>query len=190
MRLSARSWALSFVHFPRISLSSFLYETIDQDYRTQEVFSTFPELEEYSSKDLFSKHPTKSGLWRYEGRTDDVIVLTNGRKLHPGELENTLNAHDALRAAILYGEGRPQAALLIEANSPPETEEGRVALLEDICPSIERFNYITKCLIVFTAANKPMLRGVKGSIQRKMTIEMYSSELDQAYVGHAKASRD
>lgn len=32
----------------------------------------------YSTSDLFELHPTKKGLWRVAGRTDDVIVLSNG----------------------------------------------------------------------------------------------------------------
>ncbi|TGO46611.1 hypothetical protein BOTNAR_0576g00070 [Botryotinia narcissicola] len=47
---------------------------------SQGVFSTFPHLNEYSSKDLFSKHPTKEGLWHFEGRTDDVIIYSTGAR--------------------------------------------------------------------------------------------------------------
>lgn len=44
----------------------------------QSIFSTFPGLYEYSTKDLFSKHPTKEALFKYEGRADNIIVLSNG----------------------------------------------------------------------------------------------------------------
>ena len=47
------------------------------------AFLTFPELNEFPLNDLYSKHPTKPNHWLYVGRTDDVIVLSNGEKLSP-----------------------------------------------------------------------------------------------------------
>ena len=47
----------------------------------QGVFGTFPDLQEWPMKDLYSKHPTKEGLWLYRGRADDVIVFSTGEKL-------------------------------------------------------------------------------------------------------------
>lgn len=44
----------------------------------QGIFATFPELQEYSMKDLFVKHPTKEGWWRSCGRTDDVQDMGRG----------------------------------------------------------------------------------------------------------------
>jgi acyl-coenzyme A synthetase/AMP-(fatty) acid ligase len=31
----------------------------------------------YASGDLYEKHPTKKGVWRYVGRGDDVIVMVS-----------------------------------------------------------------------------------------------------------------
>jgi len=47
----------------------------------QGLFHTFPDVKEMSLKDLYTKHPTKPGLWRYKGRADDIIVLSNGEKI-------------------------------------------------------------------------------------------------------------
>ena len=59
----------------------------------QGVFFTFSELQEYSMKDLFSKHPTKPDLWLYEGRADDVVVFSNGENFNPvGMKKNPLNS--------------------------------------------------------------------------------------------------
>lgn len=68
---------------------------------TQAFLQTFPDENEVSTKDLYSKHPTKPGRWLYRGRTDDVIVLSNGEKVNPVDMEASMNSHDAVRAAIV-----------------------------------------------------------------------------------------
>lgn len=183
------------------TFSEGLYELFfvrsDDPQKSQGVFSTFPLLEEYSAKDLYSKHPTKEGLWLYEGRRDDVLIFSDTHKFYPQETERILNAHPAVNSALVCGHGRFKAALLIEANSPPDTKQERSALLEEIWPSIvlankkttSSYGQISEDLILFTSMTRPMLRAAKGSVLRNKTAELYSSNLDQAFINHAKASQ-
>lgn len=67
----------------------------------QGYFHTSPDLAELSSKDLYRAHPTEPGLWRFEGRTDDLIVLSSGEKLHPIGFEEIVNRHTAVAASLL-----------------------------------------------------------------------------------------
>lgn len=67
----------------------------------QGIFHTFPEVNELSLKDLFTAHPTKPGLWLYKGRTDDVVVLSNGNKIHPKDVEAIINGHPAISACLV-----------------------------------------------------------------------------------------
>lgn len=64
-------------------------DTALEDY--QSVFTTFPNTEEYATRDLFSQHPTKEGLWKFEGREDDIIVLSSGEKFNPISIEDAVN---------------------------------------------------------------------------------------------------
>lgn len=91
----------------------------------QRIFSTFPDLQKYSMKDLFVKHPTKEGLWRSCGRTDDVIVFTDAQKLNPTLIESVIQSHPLVTSAVLYGNARPQPALLFEPAAHSTTEEER-----------------------------------------------------------------
>ena len=52
----------------------------DALFRT--MFHTFPDADEVSLKDLYSKHPTKPGLWRYRGKLLKAsrIGLTRNRE--------------------------------------------------------------------------------------------------------------
>ena len=154
----------------------------------QGVFATFPHLTEYASNDLFVKHPTKSGLWTYRGRSDDIILYSTGEKFNPTSMEETINGNDAVKSAIVCGQARFHSALLIEANDPPTTDEDKYRLMLKIWPSIEQANLespaharILKDHIVFTTLAKPALRSAKGSIQRKLTTELYVEELEGLY---------
>ena len=67
----------------------------------QGLMQTFWPEDEVSFKDLFSKHPTKPGLWRYRGRADDIIVLTNGEKLNPLTMEQKISENPHVSAALV-----------------------------------------------------------------------------------------
>lgn len=68
---------------------------------TQAFLQTFPDQDEVATKDLYSKHPTKPGRWLYRGRTDDVIVLSNGEKVNPVDMEACINSHPEVKASIV-----------------------------------------------------------------------------------------
>ena len=169
----------------------------DSLLNSQGIFSTFPSLDEYSPSDLYSKHPTKKGLWLFEGRADDVLIFSNTYHHFPLEMERTLNAHPAVNSALVCGHGRPKAALLIEAKISPASQEEKSAKLAEIWPSIELANekiassqgQITEDMVLFTSKARPMLRADKGSVLRHQTAELYRSDLDQLFIQHAKASQ-
>ncbi|PQE21314.1 thioester reductase domain-containing protein [Rutstroemia sp. NJR-2017a WRK4] len=106
----------------------------------QGVFSTFPTLHEYRTKDLSSKHPYKPGLWKFEGRSDDVIVCSTGQKVNPIEMEGLVNSHPSVVSAIVCGQGRERVSLLVEARDPPRDEDERAALIKELWPFIENVN--------------------------------------------------
>ncbi|KAI1094916.1 male sterility protein-domain-containing protein [Rostrohypoxylon terebratum] len=128
----------------------------------QGVFGTFPGLNEWSMKDIFLKHPTKEDLWLYKGRVDDTIVFSTGEKLNPLDAENVIE--------------------------PPTSDAQKEELLAALWPSVQAANEeipshgrIHRNMIAFTSPDKPMLRAGKGTVQRKLTIDMYASELDAFY---------
>ena len=164
-----------------------------QDF--QGIFATFPDLIEYSPKDLYSKHPSKEGLWLYEGRSDDVIVSSLGTNYNPLNMEGALQAHPSINAALVCGENRPTISLIVEARDPPGTENSQSQLLQKLWPFIEETNSgapayarIYQDLVIFTTANKPMVRAGKGTVLRKKTAELYGRELEVAYRAHSAVS--
>lgn len=67
----------------------------------QGYLKTYFDLDEFCTQDLYAKHPTKPGFWIYRGRADDVIVLSNGEKVNPLDIEKKINEHSAVRSALV-----------------------------------------------------------------------------------------
>ncbi|KAL8811466.1 MAG: hypothetical protein Q9200_001786 [Gallowayella weberi] len=161
----------------------------------QGVFSTFPNLQEYGMKDTYEPHPIKPDLWRFTGRSDDVIVFSNGETFNPLVMEGIITSHPAVKSALVAGHGKFQAALLVEPNSTEPVSAG--ALIDEIWPTVRKANQqcasqgsIAKELILVTAFGKPMLRASKGTVQRKATLQLYSTELEVLYTADASLELD
>lgn len=157
--------------------------------RYQPVFWIYPQLSEWSMSDLFTKHPTKPDLWRYEGRRDDMIVLDFGHNFHPTYYEAEILAKDPLiRSALIVGNGRPRLAVIIELSQGLLGSDTRENLLEKIWPTVETCNrraskggQISKDYVIFASPEKPFLRAGKGTVQRAATVEQYKEEIGRLY---------
>ncbi|RDW82481.1 hypothetical protein BP6252_03593 [Coleophoma cylindrospora] len=101
------------------------------------VAHTFPEVDEWRTRDVFKPHPnpSKPGLWRVHGRRDDIMVLGNGERFNPVPMEAILQGHPLVAGALIVGYGRFHPALLIEPSKTPSTDE---ALIESIWPYYKR----------------------------------------------------
>ncbi|KAI4209012.1 MAG: hypothetical protein LQ351_008010 [Letrouitia transgressa] len=156
--------------------------------KAQFVFQNFPHLEEWPTKDLFSRHPTRNDLWRFRGRKDDITVMSNGRNIDPGLMEASVAGHPKVKAALLYGAGKTKASLLVEAVEPPTSAEERLRLVQEIWPTVKKSNEvmnaygrIQKSLILIATKEKAFMRTAKGSMQRAVTINAYEQELNELY---------
>ncbi|KAI4106268.1 MAG: hypothetical protein L6R37_002250 [Teloschistes peruensis] len=141
---------------------------------SQPVFCTFPDLVEYRTKDLYSKHNSKADLWRFRGRKDDLITLSSVsphelRRMFPKVLEDAVNAHPAIKAGVVVGNDKPRPALLVEPQetcSAEERQDYTQRLVDDVIwpilmkvnPDYPEFCHITRSMIFFTAPGRPIPR--------------------------------
>ncbi|KAI5275360.1 acetyl-CoA synthetase-like protein [Aureobasidium subglaciale] len=157
----------------------------------QPVFSMYPEMEVYHTKDLFAKHPVKPDLWLWQGRIDDIIVLSNGEKFNPTSMEDVIiNGHPAVESALICGHGRTQCALLLELSSSQSSddEKSEEEVVEELWPAVQRANEnipeygrLMKDMVIVVKQGKRMVRADKGTVQRKRTLERFAAELDKLY---------
>ncbi|KAL8893579.1 MAG: hypothetical protein Q9192_005129 [Flavoplaca navasiana] len=160
--------------------------------RFQAVFGNFPDLQEFAMKDVYEPHPTKPDLWRFVGRSDDIIVFSNGEKFQPLVMEGMIADHPAVKAALVTGQGRFQTALLLEPADVSIASPG--AFIDEVWPTVQKANRrcatqgsVAKEFILVTSPEKPMLRASKGTVQRKSTLRLYERELETLYTDTSPA---
>lgn len=155
----------------------------------QPVFKIFPHFVEYRTKDLFAPHPSKPGLWAYQGRADDIIVFKSSFLCNPIAMEQRLTDLPEVRVALMVGTGRYQSALLIEANSDQVmTESAKHNFVEQIWPVVEQINQtypkdarVSRSHILLADPKMPVQRAGKGTVQRGPTLKLYHNALDKLY---------
>jgi len=70
----------------------------------QGIFHTFPDKKSINLKDMYIKHPTKPNLWAFKGRSDDVVVLSNGLKISPLDTEALVTTHPAINGCLVVSD--------------------------------------------------------------------------------------
>ena len=145
----------------------------------------FPDVEEWHIRDLCRLHLTKPNLWRFQGRTDDIIVSSNGEKFNPSPSESIITGHPLLSGAVIVGLARFQPALLVEVRDgvvlPTET------VVEGIWPIVQQANAqapgharVIRSMIA-VATTKRFERTGKGTIIRKLAAEKFELEIEALY---------
>ena len=151
----------------------------------QQIFLIKPELDVYRTGDVFAPHPSKKGLWRYLGRTDDTIKMGNGKQLQVTEPEKTIAQNSAVQAVLLDGAARDHTFLLVElAVGAPQGEEG----LDCVWPEIEKANQalpafarVARDCVVLVDPHKPLPRSAKGTLLRKDAFRLYEEDINALY---------
>lgn len=154
----------------------------------QSVFYTYENLIVFRTHDLYSPHPTIKDAWRYMGRADDIITLSNGEKINPIPMEKIIVEHESVKSALVVGEGRFQTGLLVEPNMYPPTSEEKQNIIRRLSAVIDRANEealahgrLSKELIVVASPDKPFRRSGKGTVQRRATVKAYRDELNAMF---------
>ncbi|KAL1640082.1 hypothetical protein SLS58_007349 [Diplodia intermedia] len=138
----------------------------------------------WRTKDLFSRCADDAGLWKYRGRTDDLVVLTGEVKMYAGEVEERVRCHPLVRHALVGGYGRKVPFLLLEVAG----DRLGPGVVEEVWPAVEEANrdILPKCKLrrelTFVAGDeKPFVRLGKGSVDRRGTLARYEKEIEEMY---------
>lgn len=150
----------------------------------------FPDIEEFRTKDLYTRVPEVDNGYRYQGRRDDLIVLSNGEKINPIPMEDIIATHPAVRNALFVGEHRFLPSLLIElregytVNNEEESRE-MIEKLWDIISEANReaprFARVPKTLIYILRPDETFNRSAKMSVQRQLTVQKFAPQIDTLY---------
>lgn len=154
----------------------------------QQIFVLYPELDRFETKDLWREHPTRKGLWKIVGRTDDYVYLAHGDGLHASTMEHEIERHELVQAAIIGGHGKPIPVVLLELVPEAKSKSPRVELRKSLWPFLEKANYLchasvhlTPELILISSPDKPLVRTMKGTVARLPSLKLYGEEIDDLY---------
>ncbi len=146
------------------------------------------DLSEFSTKDLYSKHSTNPHHWKYQGRLDDVIILSHGEKLNPISNESLIASHPLLNSVMYVGTGKPQPAVILELADRQASRLDREQVVEAVWPLVEQANALSpshgqlyKSHLIVADFSKKLLRTTKGSLKRIQTEQLFESEIRDIY---------
>lgn len=140
----------------------------------------------YATKDLFMKHPTLNA-WKYCGRNDDVIVLENGEKVNPIDVEGAVAQHQLVAAAVVFGAGRPYPGMLIIPTSiasdlPQKSVVDQLWLeIEAAQAMTPEYAKISKEMVVILPQGTLYPKTDKDTVIRKAFYNQFSEEIAQFY---------
>lgn len=140
------------------------------------------------------------------GRLKEIIVLANGEKVSPGELEMAISTDRLFEQAMVVGEGRPYLSALLVLNegewtrlasslavdaSQEATLGSRLveqALLERIAARLSHFPGYTRILRVHAGlmpwSVQEGLMTATLKLCRKKLLERHADEIENMYAGH------
>ena len=147
----------------------------------------FPDIKTWRTGDLFTRHPSIPTLWRFCSRVDDLIVMSNGLKIKPAPMELIIQGSPFVGAALIIGQGRVEPVLIVEPNSagkalqPQVLHQNLIRVVEEANSNAPTYAQISDSKIVIGPSDKPFFRAPKGTVVRKLTADLYASEIDKAY---------
>lgn len=171
-------------------LSESLHELVfvrDDDVRQhQGAFWTFPDRQEYSMKDMYELHPHKANCWKYKGRLDDIIVLSNGEKFNPTSAEQAISQCQTVKDALVVGAEKEQPAVLVEPAPVPDVDpedrqesvQQAIVQANDVLPAHAQ---IHSSHVRVLDSSEAFLRSSKGEIRRAPTVNHLSDVIASIY---------
>jgi hypothetical protein len=141
----------------------------------------------YATKDLFSQHPDRSGLFKWTGRLDDTLVLMNGEKANPIPIEHAVREHPLVAEAIVFGSNKPQLGIFVIPKLGLDISDDQT-LLQRIMPSIDAANssapgysQIVHEMVRLLPAGTKYPRTDKDTVIRAAFYNQFQEEINQIY---------
>lgn len=159
--------------------------------RWQQIFAVYPHLDRFQTNDLMTRHPKNPDLWAYAGRSDDLVMLSNGNSLSASHMESVIMRNPHVRAAVVGGDRRSKPFLILDlAIEGPQVDAFCHAsdvitkfwpVIDEAIEGCSEIVRLTKEFTILANPAKPIVWTAKGTVMRKQTIELYKSELDSLY---------
>jgi thioester reductase-like protein/aryl carrier-like protein len=154
--------------------------------RFRQLCHTSPDHQIWTTKDVFKLHPTEPNLWQFQGRIDDIMVLTNGEKFNPVPTEKRVEGHPLVYGALMVGQGKEQPA----AMAAQDLIDAIWPLVQEANSRAPAYGRVSRSMILVSDAGKPFARAGKGTIVRKLSVAVFSKEIENLYSNKEYAVND
>lgn len=149
----------------------------DEDNRNQ---STYMGQNKIATGDV--GHMDKDGFIYITGRIKDVIILSNGQKIHPAPLESKLEETLQLKNCCVFGDNKPYLTALLVLNGQQVTNESLKASLERFNSGLSDEKKVRGFFVTrepFSVENGLLTPAFKRN--RKYVYEKYAIEFEKLY---------
>ncbi|KAL9625656.1 MAG: hypothetical protein Q9160_000370 [Pyrenula sp. 1 TL-2023] len=141
----------------------------------------------YHTADLWTPHPELSNRWKFVGRIDDRVTLTNGEKVLPLEIEGRIRKDPLVREAVVFGIDRPVPGLLV-SRSDAAKDLSDEDFIEEIWATIqyanrhsEAFSQITREVVVPLPLDAEIPVTDKMSVKRAQVYRDFAEHIKEVY---------
>jgi long-chain acyl-CoA synthetase len=135
----------------------------------------------------------RNGFLYITGRLKDIIVLGNGEKVPPVDMELAIQLDPLIEQAMVIGEGKPFLAALVVLNAGQATRAGKLddkaiaarvaAQLKDF-PGYAQIRRVAVIEEPWTVDNGMLTPTLK--LKRAQILERHKDRIDEIYKGHGK----
>lgn len=160
-----------------------IYELVGKPDWPSKSFSNRPD-GSYATNDLWAQHPTDPNRWKYFGRRDDLLVLSNGEKANPVTLELHVRESPYVKEVVVCGSHRTHLGMLVI----PSTSMGQAEFIEKIWGPIEQENEqmpayakISKEMIAVLPVGQDFPKTDKGTAIRTAFYAKFADRIEQLY---------
>lgn len=171
-----------------IELFEMVFHRRSEYERWQQVFQVYPDLQTYRTKDLLSKHPEKDGLWKFAGRTDDLLKLSSGYGICAAKIEEEIMESPLVDIALVGGGSMSSPFAIISPSENGRRQHSEQELCETVWNLVLSINehvseiaQFPKELVLLSDAGGPFIWTAKGTVARKETFEAYKPDIEAAY---------
>ncbi|KAI0343014.1 acetyl-CoA synthetase-like protein [Trametopsis cervina] len=171
---------IQMLHFEAIDDSSDTFELRVSAEWTTRVVSNRPD-GSFATGDLYIKHPTKANTWKYSGRADDVIVMTNGKKASANFIETKLRASRYITEAIAFGASKPMLGVLVIPSSSMIDRDQIAECVHELNQASAPYATIFDEMIVVLPYDTDLPKTSKGSVIRPQALKKYADIIENTY---------
>jgi len=128
----------------------------------------------------------RDGRVAIRGRLKDILVLSNGEKLSPQDVELAILGDDTFEQILLFGEGRPFLTLLAVAKE--EDEKALVRRANERLKAFPGYIRVRRAIVSpepWTVENDLLTPTMK--VKRNQVLKRFAPEIDAVYAGGATA---